>query len=386
MQEISQKRHRHDDPAESHRRKERYRDIPLRPDGEDAALQSADRRCQREKRKEGKAERRKSHAPLLHDGERQLRHTLRLSVKQREAQRIVSLCDRERVHIQRHHSGLHFMAVQREHCLTSHFRPIERLSLTSCCDEPGAHLPRLLVYELSAQMDRPYIFLRISHIQKEVRIRLCRERIPVHTAPARQAVLHILQCYIRRDERILFLSRIPLPVLIHRKQHRLDIPCLRCLLILLLFRRSRREGDPLLLHALFRPKGDRYLVDTFSRLFAAFHGDREELLTILCRKCPVDAHLLPVHLPAVSGKCRESLRQCRGDLGGFLFIAEILHGNIEKLRASRMRHARLFRQTVRKRRTQKSLPAAFCRKKAGEKSDTKDKKKSESHKKPRIGD
>ena len=93
MQEISQKCHRHDDPAESHRRKERYRDIPLRPDGEDAALQSADGRCQCEKRKEGKAERRKSHAPLLHDGERQLRHTLRLSVKQREAQRIVSLCD-----------------------------------------------------------------------------------------------------------------------------------------------------------------------------------------------------------------------------------------------------------------------------------------------------
>ena len=234
-------------------------------------------------------------------------------------------------------------------------------------------------------MDRPHVFLRISHIQKEVRIRLCRERIPVHTAPARQAVLHILQCHIRRDERILFLSRIPLPVLIHRKQHRLDIPCLRCLLILLLFRRSCREGDPFLFHALFRPKRDRYLVDALSRLFAAFHGDREELLTIVRRKCPVDTHLLTVHLPAVSGQCRESLRQCRGDLGGFLFIAEILHGNIEKLCAARMRHARLLRQTVGKRRTQKSLPAAFCWKKAGKKGDTKDKKKSESHKKPRIG-
>ena len=100
----------------------------------------------------------------------------------------------------------------------------------------------------------------------------------------------------------------------------------------------------------------------------------------------MDTHLLPVHLPAVSGECRESLRQCRGDLGGFLFIAEILRGNIEKLRTARMRHARLLRQTVRKRRTQKSLPAAFCRKKAGKKDDTKDKKKSESHKKPRMGD
>ena len=100
----------------------------------------------------------------------------------------------------------------------------------------------------------------------------------------------------------------------------------------------------------------------------------------------MDTHLLPVHLPAVSGQCRESLRQCRGDLGGFLFIAEILHGNIKKLRAARMRHASLLRQTVRKRRTQKSLPAAFCRKKAGKKDDTKEKEKSESHKMPRIGD
>ena len=278
------------------------------------------------------------------------------------------------------------MTVQRESRLTSHFRPIDRLPLTGCCKEPGAHLPRLLVYELSGQMDRSHVFLRISHIQKEVRIRLCRERIPVHTAPARQAVLHILQCHIRRDERILFLSRIPLSILIHWKQHRLDIPCLGHFFVTGFLRRSCREGDPLLLLPLFRPQGNRYLVDALYGLLAAFHGECEELLAIVRRKRPVDTHLLAVHLPAVSIQCRESLRQCCADLGGFLFIAEILHGNIEKLRAARMRHAHLLRHTVRKRRTQKSLPAAFCRKKASEKGDTKDKKKSESHKKPRTGD
>ena len=100
----------------------------------------------------------------------------------------------------------------------------------------------------------------------------------------------------------------------------------------------------------------------------------------------MDRNISSIRLPTIAGKRRESLRQLRRDLCPLLIISIVLHGNIKKLRAPRMGDAFLLRQSIRERCTQKSLPAAFNRKKAGEKSNTEDKKKSESHKKPRIDD